>query len=108
MMTGFTFEYDSNTAGAIQFAAIDVVNTAEYVYASRIILSTSTGTMMQWLQEKNMWNREESLTEIEFVKGVDLPELSTDDRILYMKGEESWLERTVRQLGDIKVPSQKN
>lgn len=106
MMTGFTFEYDSNTNGAIQFAAIDVVNTAQYVYASRIIMSTSTGTMMQWTQETNGWSREESLAEIEFVKGVDLPELSRDDRVLYMKGEESWSERTLRQFGDIKVPSQ--
>jgi hypothetical protein len=106
MTTGFTFDYNSNTNGAIQFAAIDVVNTAEYVYASRIIMSTSTGTIMQWLQDKNSWNREESLTEIQFVKDVDLPELSRDDRVLYMKGEQSWSERLVRQLGDIKVPSQ--
>jgi len=106
MMTGFTFDYDSNSNGAIQFAAIDVVNTAEYMYASRIIMSTTTGTIMQWLQDQNSWNREESLTEIEFVKGVDLPELSRDDRVLYMKGEESWPERLVKQLGDIKVPSQ--
>lgn len=103
MTTGFTFAFDTTTQGVITFAAIDVVNTAEYVYASRLIVSTSTGGIMQFLQEKNMWSREESLSEVVDVKAVDLPELSTDRRVMYRMGEENWQERIVRQLGDITV-----
>ncbi|CCA66499.1 hypothetical protein PIIN_00183 [Serendipita indica DSM 11827] len=102
MTTGFTFEYDSSAHGEITFAALDVANPSEYIYVSRIILSTSTGAIQQWQQETNHWSREESLTEIEAVAALDLPEATVDSRLMYTAMEETPIQRITRQVRDMK------
>jgi hypothetical protein len=86
-------------------AAIDVVNTAEYIYASRLIISTSTGTLQQYAQETLNWSREESLTDIRALAAVDLPELSTDAHMVARNMVESPVERIIRQMTELKVPN---
>ncbi|PVG00098.1 DUF1620-domain-containing protein [Serendipita vermifera] len=102
MSTGHSFEYDSAAHGALEHAAIDVVNTSEYVYVSRIIFTSSTGAIQQWQQETCNWTREESLTEIKAITAVDLPEISTDTHKVHIAMNETPLQRLVRQVGDIK------
>jgi hypothetical protein len=68
-----------------------------------VILTTSTGAIQQWQQETCNWTREESLTDIVAITAVDLPEISTDTRKVYVAMNETPLQRIVRQLGDIKV-----
>ncbi|KIM29172.1 hypothetical protein M408DRAFT_328872 [Serendipita vermifera MAFF 305830] len=103
MSTGFTFEYDATTHGAMEFAAIDVVNTSEYVYASRLIISTSTGIIQQYAQETHKWSREESLTDVRAIATVDLPEPSVEAHMVYGNLSESPIERVLRQMKELKV-----
>jgi hypothetical protein len=80
-----------------------VVNTSEYVYVSRLIISTSTGTLQQYAQETLTWSREESLTDIVTLATVDLPELSTDAHMVARNMVETPIERILRQMSELKV-----
>jgi len=79
------------------------VNTAEYVYVSRMIVSTSTGTLQQFAQETLTWSREESLTDIRALAAVDLPELSTNAQMVARNMVESPVERVLRHMKELKV-----
>lgn len=83
--------------------SIDVVNTSEYVYASRIVITTSSGGVLQYQQEKNYWGREEGLSEAEAIVAVELPERSNDLEHMYHIEQEGWVERLQRQLVSLKV-----
>lgn len=80
-----------------------MANTGEYSYASRLILTTSSGSLQKWQQEEFGWIREESLTEIKAITAMDLPELASNSHMLYRTTDENLIERIVRQLGDLKV-----
>lgn len=102
MTTGFTFQYDMASQGLILHAAIDVVNTREYTYFSRIILTTQSGAVQQWKQEENIWTREESLTEVVVADVVELPEGTVSQTVLEDRTE-TFLERLTRQIGNLQV-----
>ncbi|KAG8838290.1 hypothetical protein FRC18_005206 [Serendipita sp. 400] len=103
MTTGHTFQYDFGLHGAINFATVDVANTAEYVYVSRIFLTTTTGAIQQWQQERQSWVREESITEINAIAAVDLPEIAGDSHLLYKSKYETFVQRLQRQLRDARA-----
>jgi len=102
MTTGFTFQYDIAGQGLILHAAMDVANTQEYTYFSRIILTTQSGSIQQWKQEQNIWTREESLTEVVVADVVELPEGTVSQTVLEDRTE-TFLERLTRQIGDLQV-----
>ncbi|KAG8835265.1 hypothetical protein FRC17_004572 [Serendipita sp. 399] len=103
MTTGFTFEYDYGLHGRINFATVDVANPSEYVYVSRVFLTTTTGGIHQWKQEQLSWVREESLTEINAIATADLPEIAVDSHLLYKTKHETFVQRLYRQLRDAKA-----
>lgn len=102
LTTGFTFQYDMDSHGLILHAAIDVANTGEYAYFSRIVLTTQSGSIQQWKQEQNIWTREESLTEVIVADVVELPEGTVSQTVLEDRTE-TFIERFTRQIGDIQV-----
>lgn len=102
LTTGFTFQYDIATHGPILHAAMDVANTGEYAYFSRIILTTQSGSIQQWKQEQNIWTREESLTEVIVADVVELPEATVSQTVLDDRTE-TFFERLSRQIGDLQV-----
>lgn len=102
MTTGFTFQYDTDNHGLILHAAMDVANTREYAFFSRIILTTQSGSIQQWKQEQNTWTREESLTEVIDAVVVELPEGTVSQAVLEDRTE-TFLERLTRQIGDLQV-----
>jgi hypothetical protein len=104
LTTGFAFPYDMSSHGLILHAAMDVANTAEYSFFSRIILTTQSGSIQQWKQEQNIWTREESLTEVIVADVVELPEGTVSQTVLEDRAE-SFLERLTRQIGDLQVCS---
>ncbi len=90
------------THGLILHAAMDVANTGEYAYFSRIILTTQSGSIQQWKQEQNIWTREESLTEVIVADVVELPEGTVSQTVLEDRTE-TFFERLSRQIGDLQV-----
>ena len=102
MTTGVTFQYDTASHGLILHATMDVANTKQYTYFSRIILTTQSGSIQQWKQEENIWTREESLTEVVVADVVELPEVTVSKTVLEDRTE-TFLERLTRQIGDLQV-----
>lgn len=102
MTTGFTFPYDLASHGLILHAAMDVANTREYTFFSRLILTTQSGSIQQWKQEENTWTREESLTEVIVADVVELPEGTVSQTVLEDRSE-TFLERLSRQIRDLQV-----
>ena len=102
MTTGFTFQYDMAGQGLILHAAIDVANTKEYTYFSRLVLTMQSGAIQQWKQEENIWTREESLTEVVVADVVELPEGAVSQTVLEDRTE-NFIERLTRQIKDLQV-----
>lgn len=81
---------------------MDVANTREYTFFSRLILTTQSGSIQQWKQEENTWTREESLTEVIVADVVELPEGTVSQTVLEDRLE-TFLERLSRQIRDLQV-----
>lgn len=77
-----------------------MANPDQYRYFSRIVFTTSSGTLQQWLQNDLKWTREESLSEIAAVEFVDLPEVKIGKDAIW---KQSFVTRITRHLHDAKV-----
>jgi ER membrane protein complex subunit 1 len=64
-------------------------------------MSTSTGAVQLWQQDKEQWTREEGLANIAVSEFVELPEM----KVIQSHGgeDESFASRVVRQVLDAKV-----
>ena len=69
---------------------------------ARMVITTSTGAVQLWQQDKMQWSREESLSEIVVAEYVDTPEKQsiTAHRDL---SKESLGERLTRQASEARV-----
>jgi ER membrane protein complex subunit 1 len=65
------------------------------------VLTTTTGAVQLWQQDKEQWTREEALANIAVAEFVELPEM----KVIQAHGseDESFVSRVVRQVLDAKV-----
>ncbi|GJJ09321.1 hypothetical protein Clacol_003543 [Clathrus columnatus] len=99
VMTAFTFAYDPQSHGNIIHHAIETIVPKSMDFVSRILLTTSTGTLQLWFQDQLHWNREESLSKIVNVEFIDLPEQKSAETVLNGQG---FLSRLARQVHETK------
>ncbi|KAJ6485547.1 DUF1620-domain-containing protein [Mycena sanguinolenta] len=85
------FKLDAYRHGAISHLAID---------GTRLVITTSTGTIQLWEQDQLVWGREESLAAIDRAVFVELP-LSEHVARVNVEGE-SFVSRLTRQIADAK------
>lgn len=81
--------------------AMDYTNPSSSLILGRLFLTTSTGAIQIWEQDKHIWTREEGLAEVNNVKFVELPERRS---VLTGEGrtEEGFVGRLLRQIKDAK------
>ncbi|KAJ3478666.1 hypothetical protein NLI96_g9601 [Meripilus lineatus] len=100
LVTGFTFPFATATHGIITHVALDTVNPEHYRVLSRLVLTTSTGSIQLWTQDQLEWVREEGLSDIRTVEWVELPERNV---LAVVRGEdEGFWSRLIRQAEDAK------
>ncbi|KLO18736.1 DUF1620-domain-containing protein [Schizopora paradoxa] len=104
MITGFTFPFATNLHGIIHHIAFDAAQPAETVVLGRFVLTTGTGAVQLWQQDKVQWTREESLSEIKVTEMIELPEKKTVTSHINVENE-TMSARLSRQLLDMKFPS---
>ncbi|KAF8829541.1 hypothetical protein HHX47_DHR3000530 [Lentinula edodes] len=87
-----SLHWSPNSKVAIE-SATDVIG--------RLFLTTTTGAIQVWEQDKHIWTREEGLSELKAAKFVELPE-----RLSVLGGEgrseEGFVGRLIRQAKDVK------
>jgi hypothetical protein len=69
---------------------------------ARIALTTSTGSVQLWLDNKVQWTREEGLSEIVLAEFVELPEKKLAASATGEDGE-TFMQRLLRQVSDAQV-----
>jgi hypothetical protein len=101
LVTGITIPFDTNTHGIITHAAIDTANPNKLNVLTREVLTTTTGAVQLWQQDKEQWTREEALANIAVAEFVELPEM----KVIQAHGseDESFVSRVVMQVLDAKV-----
>lgn len=77
--------------------AMDAANPGEFQVLGRLFLTTSTGALQLWQQDKYQWTREESLSTIEVAEFVELPEKVVSSS---HPGDESYAQRLFRHVTD--------
>ncbi|KAJ3807314.1 hypothetical protein EV368DRAFT_75106 [Lentinula lateritia] len=93
----YSLPFDANTHGSISHVAIESATDV----IGRLFLTTTTGAIQVWEQDKHIWTREEGLSELKAAKFVELPE-----RLSVLGGEgrseEGFVGRLIRQAKDVK------
>ena len=82
---------------------MDAVNPAELQVLSRLVLTTTTGSVQLWQQDQHQWTREESLTDVRVAEMVELPEPLVIASQVGAEETESFGSRLQRQLADAQV-----
>lgn len=82
---------------------MDAANPAELQVLSRLVLTTTTGSVQLWQQDQHQWTREESLTDVRVAEMVELPEPLIAASQLGVEETESFGSRLQRQLADAQV-----
>ena len=84
--------------------AFDCSSTGETYENTRVLLTTTTGSIQLWQHDKMQWAREESLASIQVAEFVELPEKNvvTSHATVH---EECYFEQLQRQLSNAKVQS---
>ncbi|KAG1717496.1 hypothetical protein EDB19DRAFT_1814298 [Suillus lakei] len=90
--SGFTFPFQTLDHGVVRHVAFDGSSTGETHENTRILLTTTTGSIQLWQHDKMQWVREEALASIQVAEFVELPE----------KKVAMLLERLQRQVSDAK------
>lgn len=120
LVTGFTFPFKTAEHGIISHVrcsppcimnfvepvaqvAVDAANPEPYKVLSRLFLTTSTGAVQLWQQDKLQWTREEGLADIRVAELVELPERKIASHASVEL--ESFGARLRRQLSDAQVRS---
>ncbi|KAK7046106.1 hypothetical protein VNI00_007107 [Paramarasmius palmivorus] len=101
MITGFSFPFDTNQYGTIAHLTMDAANPSMYQVLGRLVITTSTGTIQLWQQDKLQWTREESLAEVALAEFVELPE-HVSGATAVAEGSEGFVQRLSRQIRDAK------
>ncbi|THH17682.1 hypothetical protein EW146_g3182 [Bondarzewia mesenterica] len=99
LVSGFTFNFDTNTHGIISHAALYAAYQKDYDVLPYIALTTTTGAVQLWQGDKVQWTREESLAHIRVAEMIELPERKTIASHVG-DGRESFSQRLKRQLSD--------
>ncbi|KAG7447298.1 DUF1620-domain-containing protein [Guyanagaster necrorhizus] len=97
LVTGFSFPFDTYNHGVITHITMDAANPSPFTVLGRFFLTTTTGTVQLWQQDKLQWTREESLASVRVAEFVELPEhivTSSHDR------DEQFSERVRRHISD--------
>jgi len=100
LVAGYSFRGDKASYGDVVHIAMDAASPSSMSVLGRLFLTTTTGTVQFMQQDKLQWTREESLSNLELVQFVELPENKLDSRRLE---EERFLQRLERQLRDAQV-----
>ncbi len=77
--------------------AMDAANPKDFTVLGRLFLTTTTGAVQLWQQDKHQWTREEGLTAVEVAEFVELPERTVS---LSHDGDVSYVERVLRHISD--------
>ncbi|KAK0200946.1 DUF1620-domain-containing protein [Desarmillaria ectypa] len=97
LVTGFSFPFDTYSHGVITHITMDAANPSALTVLGRLFLTTTTGTVQLWQQDKLQWIREESLASVRVAEFVELPEhVVTSSHDL----DEQFSERVRRQISD--------
>ncbi|OAX35578.1 DUF1620-domain-containing protein [Rhizopogon vinicolor AM-OR11-026] len=100
-VSGFAFPFQTLDHGVVRHVAFDGASTGETHENSRVLLTTTTGSIQLWQHDKMQWVREEALASIQVAEFVELPEkkIVTSHTAV---DEEGYFERLQRQLSDAK------
>jgi len=100
LVAGYSFRGDKASYGDVVHIAMDAASPSSMSVLGRLFLTTTTGTVQFMQQDKLQWTREESLSNLELVQFVELPENKLDSGKME---EERFLQRLDRQLRDAQV-----
>ncbi|KAI0073425.1 DUF1620-domain-containing protein [Panus rudis PR-1116 ss-1] len=110
LVTGFTFPFKTEKDGIIVHAALDATtlpsgdateDTETYKrILSRLVLTTSTGSVQLWVQDKLEWTREEGLASVTAAGWVKLGDGGVSSGQVEMEEHESFAHRLARQIKD--------
>lgn len=99
LVSGFTFNFDTNTHGIISHAALHAAYQKDYDLLPYVALTTTTGAIQLWQGDKIQWTREESLSRIQLAEMIELPEPNTI--ATHVRDEhETFVGRLTRQFSD--------
>ncbi|KAG1750542.1 uncharacterized protein EDB91DRAFT_1108061 [Suillus paluster] len=101
--SGFGFPFQTLDHGVVRHVSTIYNYSREksHLYNTRMLLTTSTGSIQLWQHDKMQWVREEALASIQVAEFVELPE----KKIVMSHAavdEEGYFERLHRQLSDVK------
>ncbi|KAK0476054.1 hypothetical protein IW261DRAFT_1491717 [Armillaria novae-zelandiae] len=97
LVTGFSFPFETYSHGVITHITMDAANPSAFTVLGRLFLTTTTGTVQLWQQDKLQWTREESLTSVRVAEFIELPEhVVTSSHDL----DEQFSERVRRHISD--------
>ncbi|KAG2143699.1 hypothetical protein DEU56DRAFT_884358 [Suillus clintonianus] len=99
--SGFVFPFQTLDHGVIWHVAFDGSSTGETHENTRMLLTTTTGSIQLWQHDKMQWVREEALASIQVAEFVELPEKKVVMSHAVVD-EEGYFERLQRQLSDTK------
>ncbi|KAI0069755.1 hypothetical protein K474DRAFT_1713951 [Panus rudis PR-1116 ss-1] len=105
LVTGFTFPFKTEQDGVIVHVSRLGRNhhTTEETYKrvlSRLVLTTSTGSVQLWHQDKLEWAREEGLASVSAAGWVEIGDGGVSSGQVEMEEQESFTHRLQRQLKD--------
>ncbi|KIY53056.1 DUF1620-domain-containing protein [Fistulina hepatica ATCC 64428] len=98
LTSGFTFDFDINANGEIKHVAMDAALSGGRSVLARLFVTSSTGAVQLWQQDRLQWCREESLASISVSQFVELPEKIASNVEF---GEETLAQRIARQVLDL-------
>lgn len=99
--SGFVFPFQTLDHGVIGHVAFDGSSTGETHETTRMLLTTTTGSIQLWQHDKMQWVREEALASIQVAEFIELPEKKVVMSHAAVD-EEGYFERLQRQLSDAK------
>lgn len=97
--SGFAFPFQTLDHGVVRHVAFDGSSSGETHENTRMLLTTTTGSIQLWQHDKMQWVREEALASIQVAEFVELPEKKVAT-IHAAVDEEGYFERLQRQLSD--------
>ncbi|KAG2355552.1 hypothetical protein BDR07DRAFT_1613621 [Suillus spraguei] len=98
-VSGFGFPFQTLDHGVIWHVAFDGSSANETHENTRMLLTTTTGSVQLWQHDRLRWVREEALASIQVAEFVELPEKKVVMSHAVVD-EEGYFERLQRQLSD--------
>ncbi|KIJ64207.1 hypothetical protein HYDPIDRAFT_112159 [Hydnomerulius pinastri MD-312] len=111
-LSGFAFPFETREHGVVRHVAFapspspNLATNTNTSTPSRLLLTTSTGSLQLWSNSTLLWVREESLAQVQVARFVELPPAREDIMGGIVDGqgrkEEGFWGRVGRQIGDAK------